>query len=63
MIDWYPATPALIPLGVKLLLLIAALEGLLIAVLIVALDETGAADVAEAAGADTGVIDATEDAI
>jgi len=57
--DWNPATPALMPLGVKLLLLTGALEGLREEeVLAATLDETRAVDVAEAAGADAGLLEA-----
>jgi len=58
VIDLYPATPALIPLGVKVLLLTGALERLLEAVLAAALEETGTADVAGAIGTDAVVLEA-----
>ena len=40
MIDWYPATPALIPFGVKLLLLTEAVDGEVEAMLVVTLGGT-----------------------
>ena len=48
MIDWYPATPALMPLGVRLLLLTGAVDGEFEAMLVVTLGGTDEEIIAKA---------------